>query len=321
MKELSLFSGAGGGLLGTQHLLGWNCTGYVEINEYCQRVIAQRINDGYLPNAPIFSDVRTFASEGYASAYQGMVDVVTAGFPCQPFSLAGQQRGAEDNRNLWPETAKIIALVRPRYVFLENVPGLISSGYVLTVAQDLESLGYTVESPLLLAASDCGAHQKRERVWILAHTAHQRCETRASKVTKKQRKSKKSRHQIARSGDDSAKLHTSDTQSLRPRRVAKGQKRQCQPQPNRHHPLSTSANSQGLEKPHLQQNQQPPTQRSDRGWWEISDTQKRLCAAQGISDGLAHWVDRIEATGNGQVSLVAATAWNILIQEAHKNAP
>ena len=88
MKELSLFSGAGGGVLGTK-LLGWEAIGYVEYNEYCQQVIAQRIEDGFLDEAPIFSDVRAFLSEGYAESYQGMVDVVTAGFPCQPFSIAG----------------------------------------------------------------------------------------------------------------------------------------------------------------------------------------------------------------------------------------
>ena len=87
MKELSLFSGAGGGVLGTQ-LLGWETIGYVEYNEYCQRVIRQRIEDGYLDEAPIFSDVNAFISEGYADAYKGMVGVISAGFPCQPFSVA-----------------------------------------------------------------------------------------------------------------------------------------------------------------------------------------------------------------------------------------
>ena len=85
MRELSLFSGAGGGLIAS-YVLGWRSIGYVEYNEYCQRVIRQRIQDGILPDAPIFGDINTFLSEGYASAYQGMVDIVTAGFPCQPFS-------------------------------------------------------------------------------------------------------------------------------------------------------------------------------------------------------------------------------------------
>jgi DNA (cytosine-5)-methyltransferase 1 len=75
MRELSLFSGAGGGLLGS-HLLGWTPIGYVEWNDYCQRVIRQRIIDGILPNAPIFGDVRQFIQSGAASRYRGFVDVV-----------------------------------------------------------------------------------------------------------------------------------------------------------------------------------------------------------------------------------------------------
>ena len=80
MRELPLFTGAGGGLLGTK-LLGWTNVGYVEWNDYCQRVIAQRIADGYLDSAPIFTDVREFAQSGAADQYRGIADVVTGGFP------------------------------------------------------------------------------------------------------------------------------------------------------------------------------------------------------------------------------------------------
>lgn len=92
MRELSLFAGAGGGILGSK-LLGWTTVGYVEFNEYCQKVLAQRIKDGLIDNAPIFGDIRAFNDCGYASSYQGMVNVVTGGFPCQPFSSCGKQLG------------------------------------------------------------------------------------------------------------------------------------------------------------------------------------------------------------------------------------
>lgn len=174
MRELSLFTGAGGGLLGTK-LLGWTHVGYVEWNEYCQRVIAQRIADGYLDRAPIFTDVREFAQSGAADQYRGIADVVSAGFPCQPFSVAGKQAGADDERNMWPATVEVIRRVQPRSVLLENVPGLISCGYLGTVLADLAALGF-VGRWGVLGACDAGAPHKRDRLWIVAHSMRDGCE-------------------------------------------------------------------------------------------------------------------------------------------------
>lgn len=165
MTELSLFSGAGGGLLGTK-LLGFKCVGYVEQDEYCQRVLRARIRDGFLDDAPIFSDVRAFNG----LPYRGRVDCVSAGFPCQPFSVAGRKQGADDARNLWPDTVRIIGEVRPSVALLENVPGLISSGYFGTILSDLAEAGYDVRW-LCLSAGEVGAPHIRKRLWILATDA------------------------------------------------------------------------------------------------------------------------------------------------------
>lgn len=167
MKELSLFTGAGGGLLGT-HLLGWEPVGYVEWNEYCQKVIRQRIEDEIIPRAPIFCDVRAFASEGYAEAYTGMVDVVSAGFPCQPFSVSGHQRGEDDPRNMWPATRDIIAMVRPRYALLENVPGLLANGYIRRIFGDLAELGFNTRWGVLGGHDIRGGIADGKRLWIIA---------------------------------------------------------------------------------------------------------------------------------------------------------
>lgn len=167
MRELSLFTGAGGGLLGTK-LLGWEPIGYVEWNKYCQQVIAARIRDGYLPVAPIFTDVREFVQSGAAEQYRGVADVVTAGFPCQPFSVAGKQAGADDERNMWPATRDVVRAVQPRSILFENVPGLISCGYLGTVIGDLASLGY-VGRWGVIGAADAGAPHRRDRLWIVAH--------------------------------------------------------------------------------------------------------------------------------------------------------
>jgi DNA (cytosine-5)-methyltransferase 1 len=165
LNELSLFTGAGGGLLGS-YLLGWTPVGYVEINEYCQKVIAQRIKDGILPEAPIFGDIKTF-SRRWARGYQGLVDVVTAGFPCQPWSLAGKRLGSADKRNMWPWTIKTIRKVKPAYVLLENVPGILN--YLPVVIRDLRQAGYTVQRPLALTAAAMGAGHLRNRIWVRAH--------------------------------------------------------------------------------------------------------------------------------------------------------
>lgn len=166
MRELSLFTGAGGGLTGTA-LLEWEPVGYVEFNDYCQQVIRQRIEDGAIPRAPIFSDVRAFASEGYAAAYQGMVDVITAGFPCQPFSVSGKRLGEADERNMWPATLAVIRAVRPRYLLLENVPSLLANGYVQRIFGDLAESGFDAKW-CVLGGEDVGGVSDGKRLWIVA---------------------------------------------------------------------------------------------------------------------------------------------------------
>lgn len=173
MRHLSLFTGAGGGELGAI-LLGWHTIGYVEWNEYCQRIIRARIDDGAIPNAPIFSDIKLFNSEGYAKSYQGMVDVISAGFPCQPFSVAGNRLGEDDEQNMWPETIRSIRTIGPRYCLLENVPGLLSNQYIGTIFRDLSESGYDARWKTI-SASEIGGPHRRERLFIVAYSNSIRC--------------------------------------------------------------------------------------------------------------------------------------------------
>lgn len=166
MRELALFAGAGGGLLGTR-LLGWRTIGYVEKDPYCQAAIQARIRDRVLDPAPIFGDVRLFLESGAARCYRGFVDVVSAGFPCQPFSVAGKKLAHNDERNLWPETADVLRVIRPRLAFLENVAGLLASRYFGRVLGDLAEIGYRVEWDCV-PASAVGAPHQRDRLWIAA---------------------------------------------------------------------------------------------------------------------------------------------------------
>lgn len=169
--ELSLFTGAGGGVLASI-LLGHRVIGYVEIEEYCQKIIRQRIKDGIFDDAPIFSDIREF-NRDYAAAYTGLVDVVSGGFPCQPFSVAGKRAGAGDERNMWPATIETIRLVRPRYAFLENSPTInVSEYFWKTIIPELYDWIYDEGGGVIVAdvfdAEKYGAPINRVRLYILA---------------------------------------------------------------------------------------------------------------------------------------------------------
>ena len=166
LTELSLFTGAGGGVWASK-LLNHKVIGYVEFNEYCQQVIRARIDDGSFDEAPIFTDVREFVESGAARQYRGFADVVSGGFPCQPFSVGGNQKGEDDERDMWPATRDIIRDVRPKLAFLENVPNILVFRYFGRVLGELAEMGYSVKWGCV-SGRDTGAVHRRERAWILA---------------------------------------------------------------------------------------------------------------------------------------------------------
>ena len=176
MRELSLFSGIGGGIYGSL-ILGWETAAYVEKDEYCQAVIRQRIADGWFHQGNIYGDIAEF-NRRHAAEYTGTIDVLTGGFPCQPFSLAGKRKGTDDERYLFAEIVKTIEAVQPRICFFENVPGLLTSPAVIEIYRTLDRLGYRPKPPLVLGSADCGNIHKRERVWIYAarQDSDHRCE-------------------------------------------------------------------------------------------------------------------------------------------------
>ena len=137
---------------------------YVERDAYAAATLVARMEESRLDQAPIWSDLTTFDG----AVWCGRVDLITAGFPCQPFSAAGQRRGTDDDRWLWPDIARIIRDVRPRYIFLENVPQLVRHGLPYVLA-DLAELGFDAEWGLYSAAA-VGAPHRRQRFWLVAHT-------------------------------------------------------------------------------------------------------------------------------------------------------
>ena len=160
MTHGSLFSGIGGFDLAAEWA-GWENVFHCEFDPFCQKVLKH-----HFPNSKLYNDVRTFD----AAAYAGRIDIITGGFPCQPFSAAGFRKGTEDERHLWPEMLRIIREVAPKYVLGENVRGLLNwtGGMVFEqVCLDLEAEGYEV-TPYLLPACGKNAPHKRDRIWFIA---------------------------------------------------------------------------------------------------------------------------------------------------------
>ncbi len=163
LRELALFAGAGGGVLGGK-LLGWQTVCAVEREAYPAQVLAQRQNDGIFEPFPIWSDVSSFDGR----PWRKRVDVVSGGFPCQDISSAGNGAGIEGPRSgLWSEMLRIIGEVRPKYAFMENSPLLVGRGLAVVIS-DLAKIGYSCVWGIM-GAADVGANHKRERCWILAY--------------------------------------------------------------------------------------------------------------------------------------------------------
>jgi DNA (cytosine-5)-methyltransferase 1 len=161
LKLLDLFSGIGGFSLGLESTGYFETIAFVEKDKFCQQVLKKNFKD-----IPIESEVRDVKGERYAA------DIITGGFPCQPFSVAGKRRGTDDDRYLWDETIRIIRECKPRWFIGENVEGIINiqDGLVLRQVQDdLEKEGFEVQC-LVIPASGIGAWHQRKRVWILAYS-------------------------------------------------------------------------------------------------------------------------------------------------------
>jgi DNA (cytosine-5)-methyltransferase 1 len=160
MKVLDLFSGIGGFSIGLEEA-GFETAAFCEIEDYPRAVIRK-----HWPDTPIYRDVRQLTGEQLRA--DGIVpDLLCGGYPCQPFSVAGRQRGEEDPRHLWPEVHRLIRELRPRWVVCENVSGHIKLG-LDEVLSTLEAEGYTCW-PFIIPACSVDAPHKRDRVWIVAH--------------------------------------------------------------------------------------------------------------------------------------------------------
>lgn len=275
MNELALFAGAGGGILGGA-LLGWRTVCAVECNAYAASVLVARQNDGILPPFPVWDDVRTFDGQ----PWRGIVDVVSGGFPCQDISAAGKGAGIDGERSgLWGHMARIVGEVRPRHVFVENSPLLVGRGLVRVLA-DLAEMGFDARWGVV-GAADVGAPHGRDRLWLVANADQDRCEW--QDVLLQPRRQDQGRAIAAGRGQVAA--YTCGHGLEGPIHMghgaqAHGDDARC--------PSAGGTESQG---------------------WQGDHPEPGIL---GVDDGMADWKHRIAALGNGQVPLVAATAWRLL---------
>ena len=153
MRVLDLFSGIGGFSLGLERA-GMRTVAFCEIDPFCRRVLAK-----HWPDVPCYGDIRTLPHVG--------CDIIAGGFPCQPWSVAGKRRGAQDDRHLWPEMFETIMRERPAWVIGENVTGFSLMG-LDNALDDLESVGYEART-FVIPACAVGAPHRRDRIWIVAY--------------------------------------------------------------------------------------------------------------------------------------------------------
>jgi len=259
MKHGSLFSGIGGFDLAAEWV-GWENVLQVENDKFCNKVLKKNF-----PKVKRYGDIKEF------KGHKGQCDIISGGFPCQPFSHAGKRQGEADNRYLWPEMLRVISEIKPSWVVGENVAGLISleNGKTLErIFTDLETEGYEIES-FIIPACGVGAWHKRDRIWIIAYTESYSCNDEYSSKPGSQKISEKrfNGNNIPRCKD------VSDTDSER-RCSRKGGKQYAS-------------------------DVREPSRSQESGQWDVEPELGR------VAHGISNRVDRLKGLGNSIVPQVA----------------
>lgn len=321
MKLGSLFSGAGLGDIGWL-MAGFDIRWQVEIDNYCQKVLDLRF-----PETEKYHDIKTLKGEELEP-----VDIMAGGFPCQPFSVAGKQRGDQDDRNLWPPMLEVIKKVKPTWVVGENVSGLLNmakfdiqpemedgmpliktvgeiyertgQGYSNIILEELESCGYEVLT-FVFPAHALGASHRRERIWIVGYSGLFRQEKYEKQATRTEQSSKN----VANPELCGCVHGQAEKQPAKGRVDA-----QREPEPSGSDVAYSdepglSESTQPKQRGICQEKEKSKGCEFSRGesktfWGDWWSTEPRICR---VVNGCPSRVDRLKALGNGQV--VACTAF------------
>jgi len=276
-RVLSLCSGYGGLELGLRRIFGERIrtVAYVEVEAFAVANLVAEMEAGKLDAAPVWTDIKTFDGAGF----RGKVHGITAGYPCQPFSVAGKRQGTDDPRHLWPHISRIVQAVRPVWCFFENVAGHLTLGFP-EVYRELRNMGYSVEAGLFTAA-ECGISMAEgTRLFILAK-AH--CFK--DDILLQGRRPQKAKSYIRRPGEILGKANINRLQGHRP---AKQRGR------NEFTPTGVAVAPQGVYQ---------------ESWEEKRFIKSRLGRA---AYGTSSRVDRLRLLGNGVVPQQAELAFRTL---------
>lgn len=292
----SLFSGIGGFDLAAQWA-GWKNIFQVEIDPWCQRILAK-----HFQNATRYTDIHDFDPNPYI----GTIDIISGGFPCQPYSSAGKRKGKDDPRHLWPEMLRIIQTIKPRWVVGENVRGLVnwSGGLVFHEVQtNLESAGYEVQ-PFILPAASVNAPHARQRIWFIAHHTGEQMgnagQSRQYGSMEPHPHSDSLYRRLSIQQWRQNKTHNAHTARM-------GEKNG--------HEIITHPYLCGLERRKKETPREIPTNRDN---WNEWTTEPPICR---MDDGISHRVDRIRGLGNAIVPQIALRIFDTINQyEAIQNS-
>jgi DNA (cytosine-5)-methyltransferase 1 len=300
LKHLDLFSGIGGFSLGLESAGLVETVAFCDFDKYCQQVLNKNF-----PGVPVYGDVKELNYDKLKADGINQIDIITGGYPCQPFSVAGRKKGEQDPRHVWPEMFRLIKELRPTWVIGENVGGHIKLG-LDTVLENLESEGYSART-FSISASSVGANHKRERVWIVANSRRSIGREQSSRNSEgiglwsfETSEWSTDTNQITRSSEGAEIMADSESISSdggeyrehSEKRKAEGQIRRegC------HDCDATNSNSSRLEEQWRSFTTEEENETSQCGrWWDIEPDVGR------VANGIPKRVDRLKCLGNSVV--------------------
>ena len=269
LNHLDLFSGIGGFSLGLEATGGFETKAFCDIEKYPRQVLQK-----HWPYVKQYEDIKELNYERLKADGIDSIDIITGGYPCQPFSIAGRQKGEQDPRHLWPEYFRLVKELRPTWVIGENVSGHIKLG-LDTVIEDLESEDYAVR-PFSISASSIGANHQRERIWILAHSRRSQWPRAEQRGENENETRKENANQFERSSSTS-EVDVANTNDERLQRQWQSR--------NQFTPRFNSSRESSEEGQRTM----------GQGWWESEPNMGR------VAHGIPKRVDRLKSLGNSLV--------------------